>query len=231
MATKSESLEIEHLGTGESKDVTLLAAVTGQEHRIFGWHLLCQGPRDNKLRNRWIISDGQLFDTGSIEIDLLPWDGDNITVTDNAGNSATFEFDNNSSVTGDNIAVTIGSSTTAAATNLYNAIIAQTWDLDKSLDSGNQTINFVEERWSGSNSISESTAGGRIAVTDFNGGGGSILAQGYAFNHQPHVSSFAFGGTITAPVSVQGSTNTALNLSVLGDNGMTLVGNIYYATE
>ena len=226
MATKSESLEISHLGTGESKDETLLAAVAGQEHRLFGWHLVCQGPRDNKLRNRWIISDGQLFDTGSIQVIDHAWG--TVTLTDNSGNTATFELDSGDGVTTGNVQVLIGADFDATASNLYDAIVAQGFNLDVTLST--DTVSFVEEEWDVStNTMSQS--GTSFTLTDFSGGGGTILAQGYGFNHQPHVSSFAFGGTISAPVSVQCSTITALYLTVLGEPGMTLAGNVYYATE
>jgi hypothetical protein len=60
--------------------------------------------------------------TGTITLVGLPSDGDTITIDDGVNTATIFEFDDNSSVTGNNVAVTIGSDTKTTLTALFNAI-------------------------------------------------------------------------------------------------------------
>lgn len=59
--------------------------------------------------------------TGSVVLSGQPADADTVTISDGT-TSHTFEFDSNSSVTGGNIAVVIGSTATATLANLVQAI-------------------------------------------------------------------------------------------------------------
>jgi len=57
-----------------------------------------------------------------------PSDGDTVTITDDSSNTEVFEFDDDTSVTGGNIAVTIGSDAVATGKNLNTAIRAASDD-------------------------------------------------------------------------------------------------------
>ena len=62
---------------------------------------------------------------GAIQFTDIPSDGNTATITGLDGNSETFEFDSNSSVSNGHIAVAIGASTSTAATNLMTAVQAE----------------------------------------------------------------------------------------------------------
>lgn len=66
-------------------------------------------------------ADGGRYATGHIRVNTQPADADTVTVNI-GGTSKVYEFDNNSSVSGSNISVTIGGTTAITATNLAAAI-------------------------------------------------------------------------------------------------------------
>lgn len=117
MATKLNTVEVSHLG-GVSKDTTLIAGVSGDSIRITAINLVAQGPQDNNLKNRWLLTEGQYFDTGNIAMTGNPDDGGTFTLTDSDGTVTIFEFDADEAVSGTNTLVTIGVDVAATLTNL-----------------------------------------------------------------------------------------------------------------
>lgn len=71
--------------------------------------------------------------TGNIELTAQPADGNTITISDGVLTPVVFEFDSNSSVTGGNVAVTIGTKIINTIDNLLAAINAQGFAVTASL--------------------------------------------------------------------------------------------------
>lgn len=105
--------------------------------------------------------------TGHIRLSVNPNDADTVTVNV-AGTPKIYEFDNNASVTGDNIAVTIGGSAAATATNLRAAINTNQGTVLASAVHGTNTstVDVAVINQGDALTLTESTAGARVVVQD-----------------------------------------------------------------
>ena len=112
-------------------------------------------------------------------------DAETVIITDNQGNSVTFEFDDDASVTGGNVSVTIGADITETISNLKTAITAQITAANLVLeavhDNDTKTITITEKAFGIGNGIT--TTASNVTVSDFS----NELRRYFNTETMPHV--------------------------------------------
>lgn len=238
--------QIEKFNVSNTKDEELIAAVAGQTTKINAISIIAENDTDLTHKCRWFLTDGQLWDDAA-RIENTSGgnvsDGNTVSITTNAGQTVVFEFDNDSSVTGTNTAVTLGANFNESLTNLNTAINAAitagtlfgiTTSITLGTPSGTGGESYIDITDNTLNAVANANAhtvvrvGSNLTVTDFTGGGADILVQGFAWNHTPVVLA-NFLSTFCA-----GSANTPVNLSVevpSGHYGFNIIGSVYYTTS
>lgn len=99
-------------------------------------------------------------------------DGETVTLTDAAGTSLVFEFDDDASVTGDNVAVDISAATTAAevATALASAINGEAILITATADGADVDLVQDTAGSAGNTAITDTVADADFLTPDFTGG-------------------------------------------------------------
>ena len=232
---------IEKLNSSYVQDELLVSAVSGQTTKINAITLVAENDTDLTHKSKWFITDGQRYDIGSLTNDASGnvADGEIVTITDNAGNTVIFEYEVSGGVSGTNTSVAVGDDIGETLQNLATAVASAITNKQLFLSSsyadstggegpytgGEAVLTLTERVATGSNSLT--TDATNAPATDFTGGGASVLAQGFCWNHTPIVTANNLS-TVAA-----GSTNTAVNLSIEvpdGHYGFNLMGCIYYTT-
>lgn len=170
--------------------------------------------------DNFVISDGTSAITFEVDkataasavttFTAQPTDGDSLQIIDNASSPVTrvFEFDNNSTVGGSNVAVTLGASLGATLQALADAINAESgYAVTAVADIVNMTVTYTQDDvgTAGNTTVTEVDFGGVMTTV------GGVSATAGAFDGG------ANAGVTGANVSVTGGASAALTASTLVD--------------
>jgi len=127
----------------------------------------------------------QLSASGRIELHSQPADGDTLAIEDTGGTTTTFEFDNDSSVTGGNTSVTIGSDLEETRDNLIAAINGDAFDVEAiPHEIEAQTVSLYQTvvGAAGNNSITATLSDDSVlTATGLSGGSDGTVVEWLAF--------------------------------------------------
>ena len=131
--------------------------------------------------------------SGRVTLDDQPSDGDTVTLQDHSGTSETFEFDNNNSVGGGNITVTIGADVVATRTNLIDAINNQSFNIVAQAHMGDDSqirnfgtfprgvVSLYQETVGSAGNNAITVSGSDISATGFTNGSDSTALDWFTF--------------------------------------------------